>query len=151
MDHGDLRRPRRPWGAAICETVATCVASWEVQRRDVTWRAALYIVRGAVGSQIAARWGATERMAHSLRDGAPPSAWRCPLSMPHILFSCLLAVMRSRTFAAFSAGRCSVIARMALFFIVTIARGAVTPTDHLQFSLLRMFLHPLVVAFLPTI
>ena len=28
-------RPRRPWGAAICETVATFVSSWEVQRKDV--------------------------------------------------------------------------------------------------------------------
>ena len=32
MDHGDLRRPRCRWGAAICETVATFVGSWEGQQ-----------------------------------------------------------------------------------------------------------------------
>ena len=120
MPHGDLRRPRRLWGAAICETVATCVGSWEVQRRDV--------LRGS--------------------EEASPSLGGCDLRNYGNLRG--LPVGRN-AFAAFSAGRCSVIARMALFFIVTIARGAATPTGHLQFSLLRMFLHPLVVAFLPMI
>ena len=151
-------RPRRPWGAAICETVAACVGSWEVQRRDVTWRAALYIARGAVHSAwrcwiadrsamgrhrahgaFAARWGATERMALSFVHAAYP----LQLPVGRNALSDICSVQRRALFRHSAHG--------AVLHCHHSARRCDSHGSFLQFSLLRMFLHPLVVAFLPTI